>query len=131
MSRDPHDPEVKLSKSVATQLNNCVGLLLPPVAIAEAAYIAAADGIKKNIPETVARLTGGEYFKPGSEQALERDLQSLTNHIPNRYMLSFQPQSPRPGLHVLKLRTPSYAGFEIIARPSYWADTPATAATQP
>jgi hypothetical protein len=121
MSRDPTDPEVNLTKSVATQLNYCLGLLLPPVAIAEAAYFAARDALKKNIPETVARLTGGESFTPKSEKALERDLQTLTNHIPNRYVLSFQPRSPQPGLHAIELRAPKYASLEVTARSSYWA----------
>jgi hypothetical protein len=131
MSRDPSDPEVNLSKSVASQLNDCVGLLLPPVAIAEAAYLAAAEGIKKNIPRTVAHLTGGEYFKPGSEKDLEQDLQSLTNHIPNRYILSFQPQSPRPGLHVITLRIPRYAGLEVSARSNYWAERATSTSAHP
>ena len=131
-SRDPNDPQVNLSKSVAAQDVNCIGLLLPPIAVAEAAYIAARDGLQKNIPETVAHLTGGEYFKPGSEKSLERDLQAITNHIPNRYILSFQPQSPHPGLHAISLRVPKYAGLEVTARSSYWADTtPTQPAQQP
>jgi VWFA-related protein len=124
-SRDPNDPNVNLSKSAVAQDINCIGLLLPPVAIAEGAYIAARDGLQKNIPETVARVTGGEYFKPSSEKALERDLQVISNHIPNRYLLSFQPQSPHPGFHSIELKAPAHAGLDISARSGYWADTPA------
>jgi hypothetical protein len=130
-SRDPNDPEVNLSKSVASQVNNCLGLLLPPIAIAEAAFSAARDGLQKNIPETVAHVTGGEYFKPGSEKALERDLQTLTNHIPSRYILSFQPQSPHPGFHAIELTAPTYVGLAISARNGYWADTTAPPTNQP
>jgi hypothetical protein len=123
MSRDPNDPQVDLSKSVAAQINYCLAVLLPPVAIAEALYMAARDGLQKNIPETVARLTGGEFFTPKSEKVLESDLQTITNHIPNRYVLSFQPQSPHPGMHALTLRVPNYSGLEATARTSYWAET--------
>jgi VWFA-related protein len=89
----------------------------------------AADSLLKNVPATVARLTGGEYFKMGSERNLEQDLMAIGNHLPNRYILSFHPQAPHPGLHVLTLKLPDYEGLEVTARTRYWADTvtPATA----
>jgi len=120
MSRDPN---VNLKQNPAAQAYDCLSLLAPPLRLAKAAAIAAFDGLQKNIPETVARLTGGEYFKLGNEKNFERDLQTISNHIPNRYILSFQPQNPHPGLHALTLRVPGYAGIEITARSSYWADT--------
>ena len=57
---------------------------------------------------------------------MERSLQALSNHIPNRYVLSFQPQSPAAGFHVLELKTPGYAGFAVTARDGYWAGNPVT-----
>ena len=122
MSRDPNDPNVDLTKSAAAQAYGCLELLAPPLALARAAAIAAFDGLQKNIPETVARLTGGEYFKLGSEKRLERDLQTISNHIPNRYILSFQPPSPHTGFHAIELRAPGYVGLRIEARNGYWAD---------
>jgi VWFA-related protein len=126
MSRDPNDPNVNLKQSPAAQAYECLSLLAPPLRLAKAAAIAAFDGLQKNIPETVARLTGGEYFKLGNEKNFERDLQTISNHIPNRYILSFQPRSPHPGLHALTLRVPNYTGIEITARSSYWADPSAS-----
>ena len=123
MSRDPNDPNVDLNKSPAEQAYGCLELLAPPLALAKAAVIAIFEGLQKNIPETVARLTGGEYFKLGSEKNLERDLATISNHIPNRYILSFQPQSPHPGLHAITLRLPNYADLAVTARGSYWADS--------
>jgi hypothetical protein len=87
------------------------------------AAIAATDGLRRNIPETVAHLTGGEYFKLTNPANLERDLTTISNHIPNRYVLSFQPQSPHPGLHAVTLSLPGYAKLQVTARTSYWADT--------
>ena len=94
-----------------------------------AATIAAADSLLKNVPATVARMTGGEYFKLGSERNLEQDLMAIGNHLPNRYILSFHPLTPHPQLHVLTIKLPDYEGLEVTARASYWADTvsPATA----
>jgi VWFA-related protein len=123
MSRDPNDPNVDLKKNPAEQAYGCLALLAPPLAIARAAAIAAFEGLQKNIPETVARLTGGEYFKLSSEKGLERDLETISNHIPNRYVLSFEPQSPHRGFHVITLRVPGYIGLEVSARNGYWADT--------
>jgi hypothetical protein len=91
------------------------------------AAIATADSLQQNVPATVARLTGGEYFKLGNEKAFENDLTQVANHLPNRYILSFHPQSPHPGLHVLRLKLPDYDGLEITARTSYWAE-PSSAA---
>ena len=52
---------------------------------------------------------------------------AVGNHLPNRYILSFHPQAPHPGLHVLTLKLPDYEGLELTARTSYWADSVATA----
>ncbi len=123
MSRDPNDPNVNLNQNPAEQAFNCLGLLAPPLALAKAAVIAILDGLQKNIPETVARTTGGEYFKLTNAKSLERDLHTISNHIPNRYILSFQPQSPHPGFHLLTLGLPSYANLRVSARNGYWADT--------
>jgi VWFA-related protein len=125
MSRDPNDPNVDLSKNPAAQAYGCLELLAPPLALARAAAIAIFEGLQKNIPETVARLTGGEYFKLGGEKGFERNLQTISNHIPNRYVLSFQPRSPHAGFHAIELRVPGYTGMEVSARNGYWADSAA------
>jgi VWFA-related protein len=128
MSRDPNDPQVDLSRSVAAQAYDCLSLLAPPLRIAKAVAIAAFEGFQRNTPETVAHLTGGEYFKLTSAKSLDRDLHTISNHIPNRYILSFQPQSPHPGLHAIVLSLPNYKGLEVTARRSYWADDAASPA---
>ena len=120
-SRDPNDPNVDLTKNPATQDFDCLALLAPPLRLATIAFVAARDGLEKNIPETVARLTGGEYFKLTNAKSLERDLQTISNHIPNRYILSFQPQSPHPGFHAIALTVPNYVHLEVSARNGYWA----------
>ncbi|MGA2898308.1 MAG: VWA domain-containing protein, partial [Acidobacteriaceae bacterium] len=118
----------------AEQAYGCLELLAPPLALARAAAIAIFEGLQKNIPETVARLTGGEYFKLGNQKGLERNLQTISNHIPNRYVLSFQPQAPHAGFHAIELRAPEYPGLTIAARNGYWADSaapPANPASAP
>lgn len=121
MGKDPNpDPDATHNKAI--QAYDCATQLLPPLALAKMAAILAADGLKRNVPETVANLTGGEYFKLTNTKNLEHDLATISNHIPNRYILSFQPQSPHTGLHALDLQLKSYPDLRITARSGYWAD---------
>jgi VWFA-related protein len=124
MGKDP-DPDPDATHNKAIQAYDCATQLLPPLALAKMAAILASDGLKRNVPETVARLTGGEYFKLTNAGNLDRDLATISNHVPNRYILSFQPQSPHPGLHALDLQLKSYPGLRLTFRDGYWAD-PAT-----
>jgi VWFA-related protein len=127
MGKDP-DPDPDAPASRWSQFYDCMGQLVPPLTFAKTAAIATADSLQKNVPATVARLTGGEYFKLGSEKDFERDLIAVSNRLPNRYSLSFHPQSPRAGLHTLRLSLPGYAGLEVTARTSYWAEASVAAA---
>jgi hypothetical protein len=70
----------------------------------------------------VAKLTGGEYFSFKDVKGLMRGLHELSNHMPNRYMLSFVPQNPHAGLHALAL-TSNRQGVTVTARTSYWAES--------
>ena len=129
MDNDPNpDPDATNNKVI--QAYDCLTQLLPPLALAKMAAI-ATDGLKRNVPETVAHLTGGEYFKLTDAKNLERDLATISNHSPNRYVLSFQPQSPHPGLHAISLQLKNYPDLRVTARSSYWADTNATTPSQP
>jgi len=129
MGKDPNpDPDATHNKFV--QAYDCLTQLAPPLAFAKMAAIDATDSLRRNIPETVAHLTGGEYFKLTDAKSFERSLQAISNHIPNRYVLSFQPQSPHPGFHVIHLQLPNYTDLQVTARSSYWA-TPDAAIPAP
>jgi VWFA-related protein len=110
---------------VAGQAYDCLGVLAPPLALAKTAFIAGRNGLRRNVPETVANLTGGEYYPFKDVRTMERDLMTISNHVPNRYVLSFYPQSPHPGLHALTVKLKEYPHLEISARSSYWADNEA------
>jgi VWFA-related protein len=122
MSRDSNDPQVNLDKNLAKQAYDCLSLLAPPLRVAKIAAVSASDGVQKNVPEAVTRLTGGEYFKLTDEGSLEHSFQTISNHLPNRYMLSFQPESPHPGFHSVVLQVPGYDGLKVSARAGYWAE---------
>ncbi len=124
MGKDP-DPDPD-AHNKWVQAYDCLAQLAPPLTFAKMAAIATVDGLKTNVPETVARLTGGEYFKLGTENNLEHDLATIANHLPNRYVLTFHPQSPRPGPHTIALSLPNYEGLAVTARTTYWAEAVST-----
>jgi VWFA-related protein len=126
MGKDPN-PEPDDPTNKWSQFYDCVAQLVPPLTFAKMAAIATDESLKQNVPATVTRLTGGEYFKLGNERHLERDLIAIGNHVPNRYLLSFHPVAPHPGLHVLTLKLPDYEGLDVTARTSYWAEPVAAA----
>jgi VWFA-related protein len=130
MATDPNaDPAAKKNKAV--QAYDCLSLLAPPLRLAKMAAIAASNGLRQNVPETVARVSGGEYFKFSDEKGLERDLTRISNHISNRYVLSFHPQAPHVGLHAVGVTLKEYAGVKVEARSGYWVDEDASGGVTP
>ncbi len=127
MSHDPAaDPDAHGDRKV--QAFDCAGDLLPPLRLARMAFIAAKDGLKRNVPESVAQLTGGEYFPFMDAKVLSRRMLTVSNDLPNYYVLSFRPQSPSPGIHALQLSVKGRPDLQVRARAAYWIDTaPSTA----
>lgn len=81
----------------------------------------AAQAMRKNAPSTVAFMTGGEYELFSSRKNFEVRMNDFTNHLHNRYLLSFAPREPHPGLHQLRVRLKDSANGTVLARTSYWA----------
>jgi hypothetical protein len=77
-------------------------------------------GLSRNTPETIARLTGGEHMQFNDAKSLESGLSIIANQLPNRYMLSFVPSSPTPGLHTIQVTLKNYPQLRVSARTSYW-----------
>lgn len=122
-SRDAKaDPNSQPSR--ASQDYDCLAQLAPPLRLARIAVMAAIGALRKNVPETVAHLTGGEYFSFNNEKSLERGLATLTSHVPNRYVLSFHPLNPHPGLHAVQVSLKDRADLKVTTRTSYWAGEP-------
>ena len=122
MSKDPNaDPDAHGNR--AAQALDCAGDLLPPLRLARIAFFAAKDGLKRNVPKSVAELTGGEYFAFKNEKTLAQHLITISNDVPNYYFLSFRPQSPHPGFHALALKVKNLSSYEVNARKGYWIET--------
>jgi len=81
-----------------------------------------AQALRKNVPSTVASMTGGEYELFATKKKFEVRMNDFTNHLHSRYLLSFTPKSPHPGLHQIRVRLKDAADVSVLARTSYWAE---------
>ncbi|HKV77874.1 MAG TPA: VWA domain-containing protein [Candidatus Sulfotelmatobacter sp.] len=82
----------------------------------------AAQAMRKNVPATVTSMTGGEYELFTTRKKFEVRMNDFTNHLHSRYLLSFAPKDPRPGLHQLRVRLKDPSKGTVVARSSYWAE---------
>lgn len=81
-----------------------------------------AQAMRKNVPDTIAHMTGGEYELFATRKKFEVRMNDFTNHLHSRYLLSFAPENPHAGLHQIRVRLRD--GFDrlVLARSSYWAE---------
>lgn len=82
------------------------------------------NAMRKNVPRTLTRMTGGEYAPFGRDKHFQMDVLELANHAYNRYLLSFRPTNNTPGLHHLDVKLNNGIQADVIARTSYWAAAP-------
>lgn len=132
MAKDPDNPE-RTPGQTAAQLYECLSLLAPPLRAIKMATIAGMNSLQRDVPQSVAHITGGEFYRFHDPKSMERDLVTLSSHVPNRYLISFHPTAPHPGLHTLAVRLSQYPNLTIRARANYWIDElpPSTAPAQP
>ena len=81
----------------------------------------ARQAMRKNTPKAIAEQTGGEYRFFESRKRFRSHILDFTNHLHSRYMLSFQPKDPAPGLHQIRVRLAAPGDSAVLARRNYWA----------
>jgi VWFA-related protein len=79
---------------------------------------------KKNVTKEIAGMSGGEYTAFTGDKKFEARVVDAAKHTRNRYLISFSPSNPTPGLHTLRVRTAQDYGARIVARANYWAAGP-------
>ncbi len=85
-------------------------------------FLMALAAMKKNASQAIASMSGGEYELFASRKSFETKMNSFSNHLHNRYLLSFAPKSPRPGLHQIRVLLKDPARKEtVLFRSNYWA----------
>jgi VWFA-related protein len=82
----------------------------------------ARNAMKKNITKAIAEMTGGEYELFTTRKEFETRLVDFNNHLHGRYILSFAPQEPHPGIHQIKVHLKeSSPQTTLLSRTTYWA----------
>ena len=93
------------------------------------AILLVVNALRRNIPHTLANLTGGEFSTFNSQKGFEQRTHRLANRIHNYYLISFQPATPSgqpaPGLHHIAVSVPDYPDARLRYRLTYYyGDTP-------
>jgi VWFA-related protein len=81
-----------------------------------------AQAFKKNVAKEVAGMSGGEYNTFTGDKAFEQRIVDAAKHARNRYLITFSPSNPAPGLHTIRVKTVQDYGARIVARANYWLD---------
>ena len=84
------------------------------------ALFLVVQALKKNVSKEVALMSGGEYETFSSNKRFEQRILDAAKHTRNRYLLTFSPSNPTPGLHTIRVRTAQDYGARIVARANYW-----------
>jgi VWFA-related protein len=78
------------------------------------------QAFKKNVAKEVASMSGGEYTTFTGDKVFEKRVVESAKHARNRYLITFSPSDPTPGLHTIRVRTAVDYGARIVARANYW-----------
>jgi VWFA-related protein len=84
------------------------------------ALVALVQAFKKNVTKEIALMSGGEYTTFTNDKKFEARVVEEAKHARNRYLLTFRPTNPTPGLHTLRVRLSQDYGAHIVARADYW-----------
>jgi len=80
----------------------------------------AVQAFKKNAAKEVAQMSGGEYTTFTGDKRFEQRVVDAAKHVRNRYLITFSPSDPKPGLHTIRVKTAQDYGARIVARDNYW-----------
>ena len=78
------------------------------------------QAFKKNVAKEVAVMSGGEYTTFTGDKRFEQRVMQAAKDSRNRYLITFSPSDPTPGLHSIRVRTTEDYGARIVARANYW-----------
>jgi VWFA-related protein len=77
---------------------------------------------KKNVTKEVAHMSGGEYNTFTGDKGFEKRVVASAQRARNRYLITFSPSDPTPGLHTIRVRLAQDYGAHIVARANYWRE---------
>lgn len=83
---------------------------------------AVVQAFRKNVTKEIALMSGGEYTTFVGDKRFEARVMTAARDARNRYLITFSPSNPTPGLHTIKVRTKEDYGAKIVARANYWLE---------
>jgi hypothetical protein len=86
-----------------------------------APFLLAAQAMRKNTAKAIAAQSGGEYEMFSTGKGFDAQMTNFSNHLHSRYLLSFEPSKPHPGLHNLNVKIKEPREATVLTRTSYWA----------
>jgi VWFA-related protein len=86
------------------------------------ALVMALNAFKKNVAKEIAEESGGEYTTFVSDKKFEARVVDAAKDARNRYLITFSPSNPTPGLHTIRVKTAENYRARIVARANYWAE---------
>ncbi len=84
------------------------------------ALFMVVQAFKKNMAKEIATMSGGEYMTFSGDRKFEQRVVDAARDARNRYLITFSPSNPTPGLHTIKVRTAQDYGAKVVARADYW-----------
>jgi len=87
-----------------------------------APLLMALKSIRKNVAKEIAEESGGEYATFFTDKRFEARVMTAARDARNRYLITFSPSDPTPGLHTIRVRTVQDYGARIVARANYWRE---------
>ena len=84
--------------------------------------VMAVKAFEKNVAKEVATESGGEYTTFVGDKRFEARVMTAARDARNRYLITFSPSDPTPGLHRIRVKTALDYGARIVARANYWRD---------
>jgi VWFA-related protein len=95
----------------------------PPATNMISTLWALVQAFRKNVTKEVAQMSGGEYTTFTSDKHFQQRVLDAAKHMRNRYLITFSPSDPTPGLHSIIVKTAQDYGARIVARANYWLAT--------
>lgn len=87
-------------------------------------FLMLVQAFRKNVTKEVAQMSGGEYTTFAGDRKFQARVLDAAKHMRNRYLITFSPSDPTPGLHSIRVRTAEDYGAKIVARANYWLAAP-------
>ena len=86
-----------------------------------APLLTTVEAMRQNIPGTLASLSGGESVPLTREKSFGKILAEAAIDARARYILSFRPLNPAPGMHLIRVSVTEHPSAQVTASNSYWA----------